>query len=164
MHHRAHIVARLLGLCMLFALVGGVGRPAAAMATPAWSAATVDDGGSCSIEGETSMVVCGRALFAGVLDDRLLTMRSDVCDELLAGLFDRQACAMGDAGCHAMSAGALGPRTHRSVGGHGSSAADLAAAWHLVPAAPGRDWHVTARLFGVHPVGPEPPPPRTVIG
>ena len=50
----------------------------------------MDEEGSCSVQGESSMVVCGRELFAGVLDDRLLTMRSDVCDELVTAHEERQ--------------------------------------------------------------------------
>ena len=111
------------------------------------------------------MVVCGRELFAGVLDDRLLTMRSDVCDELLDGLFDRQACALDDAGCHAVSAGTIGPRPSRVSNSDGpSGTADLAGllAWSN----PEVDAHRVdaSRIPDSLKVAPESPPPRSLHG
>jgi len=111
------------------------------------------------------MVVCGRELFAGVLDDRLLTMRSDVCDELLDGLFDRQTCALDDAGCHAASAGTLGPRAPRISRSDGpSGAADLAGllAWSL----PGAETPLAeaSQIPESLQVAPESPPPRSPQG
>lgn len=147
---------------MLVMFCTAVGRPVSAAPAPAWSAQGMDEEGSCSVQGESSMVVCGRELFAGVLDDRLLTMRSDVCDELLEGLFDRQTCALDDAGCHAVSAGTLGPRAPRVSSSDGpSGAADLAEylAWSL----PGQDAPVVdvSQIPESLQRAPASPPPRT---
>lgn len=161
----AHFVSRLLGLCIFALLFTALGRPVSAAPATAWSTQAIAEDGSCSLQGESSMVVCGRELFAGVLDDHLLTMRSDVCDELLEGLFDRQTCAMDDAGCHAMSAGTLGPRAPRISNSDGpSSAADLARllAWSSTHARAPRV--PNAALPESFQRTPEPPPPRSLVG
>ena len=158
-------LTRSLGCLLLLALVGGFGRPAAAEVN-APAAAWLDEDGSCSVDERTDMVVCGRELFAGLLDERLLTLRSDVCDELLEGLFDQQTCAPGDAGCHAMKAGHLAPRAPRvTSSSSGTAAAALLAA--LTQGDAGRDpvrWPPQARPTGRAALGPEPPPPRLRLG
>jgi hypothetical protein len=161
-------LARIVALLVLIVAAVGSSRASAATTSderieePALAA--IGDG-SCELEDEDALVVCGREIFGDLVDTSWLVMPEGQCSVLLDRLFSEQSCAFDDPDCHRVSPATPVPPLPK-LQNSSSSTTTLVTRRDAADQLPRRAWERAGDddLPPSLSLSPPAPPPRSLLG